>query len=76
MKLVLFRTHKSKFQNDIAKNVAKHYAKDNDPCSDPNTVQYTKDSVLKKCPKKKETNNSSSSNSTGMSSVAKGGGMF
>ena len=44
----------SKFQNDIAKNVAKHYAKDNDPCSDPNTVQYTKDSVLKKCPKKKE----------------------
>ena len=42
----------SKFQNDIAKNVAKHYTKDNDPCSDPNTVQYTKNSVLKKCPKK------------------------
>lgn len=41
-----------KFQDDIAKNVAKHYAKDNDPCSDPNTVQYTKDSVLRKCPKK------------------------
>jgi hypothetical protein len=46
----------SKFQDDIAKNVAKSYSKDNDPCSDPNTVQYTKDSVLKKCPKKTKPN--------------------
>jgi len=46
----------SKFQDDIAKNVAKSYSKDNDPCSDPNTVQYTKDSVLKKCPKKTKNN--------------------
>tara|TARA_R100000951_G_scaffold93436_1_gene81969 strand:- start:382 stop:693 length:312 start_codon:yes stop_codon:yes gene_type:complete len=60
----------SKFQDDIANNVAKHYAGDNDPCADPNTVQYTENSVLKKCPKKKETDNSSSSNSTSMSSIA------
>ena len=41
-----------KFQDGIAENVAKSYSKKNDPCSDPNTVQYTEDSVLKKCPKK------------------------
>ena len=67
-----------KFQDGIAQNVAKARAMHDkkDPCDDPNTVQYTENSVLKKCPKKKETNNSSSSNSTGMSSVAKGGGTF
>jgi hypothetical protein len=53
----------SKFQDDIAKNVAKSYSKDNDPCSDPNTVQYTKDSVLKKCPKKTENNTNGVNNS-------------
>jgi hypothetical protein len=41
-----------KFQDGIAENVAKSYSKKNDPCSDPNTVQYTENSVLKKCPKK------------------------
>jgi len=41
-----------KFQDGVAANVAKSYAKKNDPCSDPNTVQYTENSVLKKCPKK------------------------
>jgi hypothetical protein len=41
-----------KFQDSIAANVAKSYSKKNDPCSDPKTVQYTENSVLKKCPKK------------------------
>ena len=45
-----------KFQDGVAANVAKSYAKKNDPCSDPNTVQYTENSVLKKCPKKTKPN--------------------
>jgi hypothetical protein len=40
------------FQQGIANNVSKAYTKNSNPCDDPNTVQYTKDSVLKKCPKK------------------------
>ena len=40
------------FQKGVADNVAKAYAKKTSPCDDPNTVQYTEDSVLKKCPKK------------------------
>jgi len=40
------------FQQGIADNVSKAYAKKTSPCDDPNTVQYTEDSVLKKCPKK------------------------
>ena len=43
------------FQQSVADNVAKSYAKKKDPCSDPRTVQYTEDSVLKKCPKKTST---------------------
>ena len=40
------------FQQGIANNVSKAYAKKTNPCDDPTTVQYTEDSVLKKCPKK------------------------
>ena len=40
------------FQQGIANNVSKAYAKKTSPCDDPLTVQYTEDSVLKKCPKK------------------------
>ena len=40
------------FQKGVADNVSKAYAKKTNPCDDPNTVQYTEDSVLKKCPKK------------------------
>mgnify|MGYP003635854391 CR=1 FL=1 len=40
------------FQQGIADNVSKAYAKKTSPCDDPLTVQYTEDSVLKKCPKK------------------------
>ena len=42
------------FQKGVADNVAKAYAKKTSPCDDPNTVQYTEDSVLKKCPKSKD----------------------
>ena len=35
-----------KFQDGIAENVAKSYSKKNDPCSDPNTVQYTEDVAM------------------------------
>jgi len=41
-----------KFQNDIGENVDRAYAKEKNPCNDPKTVQYTENSVLKKCPKK------------------------
>ena len=47
--------HYAKLQEDIGNAVSKSYAKKNDPCSDPNTVQYTENSVLKKCPKKTST---------------------
>jgi hypothetical protein len=40
------------FQQGVADNVSKAYAKKTNPCDDPSTVQYTEDSVLKKCPKK------------------------
>ena len=48
--------HYAKLQEDIGNAVSKAYAKKNDPCSDPNTVQYTENSVLKKCPKKTKPN--------------------
>tara|TARA_R110001592_G_scaffold360360_1_gene668611 strand:+ start:524 stop:976 length:453 start_codon:yes stop_codon:yes gene_type:complete len=41
-----------KLQSDAAGIVGKAYAKDK--CDDPNVVQYTENSVLKKCPKKSE----------------------
>ena len=41
-----------KFQNDIGENVDRAYTKEKNPCNDPKTVQYTENSVLKKCPKK------------------------
>ena len=44
--------HFAKLQSDLVGAVDKAYAKNSNPCDDPNTVQYTKDSVLKKCPKK------------------------
>ena len=47
--------HYAKLQEDIGNAVSKAYAKKNDPCSDPDTVQYTENSVLKKCPKKTST---------------------
>ena len=43
--------HKN-FQQGIANNVSKAYAKKTNPCDDPNTVQYTEDSVLKNALKK------------------------
>ena len=47
--------HFAKLQSDLVGAVDKAYAKNSNPCDDPNTVQYTKDSVLKKCPPKPET---------------------
>ena len=41
-----------KLQSDAAGIVSKAYTKDK--CDDPNVVQYTENSVLKKCPKKSE----------------------
>jgi len=42
--------HFAKLQGDAAGIVDKAYTKDK--CDDPNVVQYTENSVLKKCPKK------------------------
>ena len=39
-----------KFQDGIAKNVAKHYKISTNPCDDPLTTSYNKDGVYKKCP--------------------------
>jgi len=39
-----------KFQDGIAKNVAKHYELDTHPCDDPLTTSYNKNGVYKKCP--------------------------
>jgi len=39
-----------KFQDGIAKNVAKHYGVGTNPCDDPLTTSYNKDGVYKKCP--------------------------
>ena len=73
----------SKFQDDIAKNVEKAYAPKNDSCS--NLEQKLSDGKIKegayktlvaKCAKNKEEEDNLGSSSTGMSSVAKGGGMF
>ena len=73
----------SKFQDDIAKNVEKAYAPKNDSCS--NLEQKLSDGKIKegayktlvaKCAKNKEEEDNPGSSSTGMSSVAKGGGMF
>ena len=44
--------HFDKLQSDLAGAVDKAYAKNSNPCDDPTAVQYTEDSVLKKCPKK------------------------
>ena len=54
-----------KFQEDLAKNVAKHYKIGTNPCDDPLTTSYNKDGVYKKCPKKNDSvvNNSSGSSS-------------
>ena len=45
--------HFAKLQGDAAGIVDKAYTKDK--CDDPNVVQYTENSVLKKCPKKTST---------------------
>ena len=42
--------HFAKLQGDAAGIIDKAYSKDK--CDDPNVVQYTENSVLKKCPKK------------------------
>ena len=56
--------HFAKLQGDAAGIVDKAYTKDK--CDDPNVVQYTENSVLKKCPKKTSTSTSTaSSNSIG-----------
>ena len=60
------------FQQGIANNVSKAYTKNSNPCDDPNTVQYTKDSVLKKCPKKTSSDNETSTTSNKVSNK----GMF
>ena len=44
--------HFAKLQGDAAGIIGKAYSKDK--CDDPNVVQYTENSVLKKCPKKSE----------------------
>ena len=44
--------HFAKLQSDLVGAVDKAYAKNSNPCDDPTAVQYTEDSVLKKCPKK------------------------
>jgi len=46
--------HFAKLQSDAAGIVDKAYTKDK--CDDPNVVQYTENSVLKKCPKKTKPN--------------------
>ena len=51
-----------KLQSDAAGIVGKAYAKDK--CDDPNVVQYTENSVLKKCPKKTSTSTSTSTTSS------------
>ena len=43
--------HFAKLQSDLVGAVDKAYAKNSNPCDDPNTVQYTEDSVLKMSPK-------------------------
>tara|TARA_B100000768_G_scaffold181415_1_gene204313 strand:+ start:268 stop:756 length:489 start_codon:yes stop_codon:yes gene_type:complete len=47
-----------KFQDGIAKNVAKHYEVNTNPCDDPLTTSYNKDGVYKTCPKKEDGNGS------------------
>jgi len=56
--------HFAKLQGDAAGIVDKAYTKDK--CDDPNVVQYTENSVLKKCPKTSTSTSTStaSSNST------------
>tara|TARA_B110000879_G_scaffold177171_1_gene231552 strand:+ start:128 stop:523 length:396 start_codon:yes stop_codon:yes gene_type:complete len=61
--------HFAKLQSDLVGAVDKAYAKNSNPCDDPNTVQYTKDSVLKKCPKK--TTPSESDNTPGTNKLNK-----
>ena len=64
--------HFAKLQSDLVGAVDKAYAKNSNPCDDPNTVQYTKDSVLKKCPKKTSSDNETSTTSNKVSNK----GMF
>jgi hypothetical protein len=54
--------HFAKLQSDAAGIVDKAYTKDK--CDDPNVVQYTENSVLKKCPKKTSTSTSTSTASS------------
>ena len=54
--------HFAKLQGDAAGIVDKAYTKDK--CDDPNVVQYTENSVLKKCPKKTSTSTSTSTASS------------
>ena len=49
--------HFAKLQGDAAGIVDKAFAKDK--CDDPNVVQYTENSVLKKCPSKTSTSTTS-----------------
>ena len=60
------------FQQGVADNVSKAYAKKTSPCDDPLTVQYTEDSVLKKCPKKTSSDNETTTTSNKVSNK----GMF
>ena len=64
--------HFAKLQSDLVGAVDKAYAKNSNPCDDPNTVQYTKDSVLRKCPKKTSSDNETSTTSNKVSNK----GMF
>tara|TARA_R110000764_G_scaffold214979_1_gene301569 strand:+ start:582 stop:1037 length:456 start_codon:yes stop_codon:yes gene_type:complete len=54
--------HFAKLQGDAAGIIDKAYSKDK--CDDPNVVQYTENSVLKKCPKKTSTSTSTSTTSS------------
>ena len=49
--------HFDKLQSDLVGAVDKAYAKNSNPCDDPLVVQYTKNSVLRKCPKKTSSDN-------------------
>ena len=61
--------HFDKLQSDLAGAVDKAYAKNSNPCDDPLVVQYTKNSVLRKCPKK--TTPSESDNTPGTNKLNK-----
>ena len=67
-----------KFQDDLAKNVAKHYEVDTNPCDDPLTTSYNKDGVYKTCPKKEDgngSNNTSDGDNSYYANKLPGGGV-